>query len=128
MPEKTAAQKLWIREGYSVAVINPPANLVALLGGLPPGAVIREGDAEPVNLLLAFIADRLELELLLPAMKARLVKNGLLWIAYHKGTSKIKTDIHRDSINAYAAGLGWLGVAMVSIDDDWSALRLKLAE
>jgi hypothetical protein len=38
----------------------------------------------------------------------------------------VKTDIHRDTINAYAKTLGLEGVAMISIDDDWSALRLKL--
>jgi hypothetical protein len=50
----------------------------------------------------------------------------LLWIAYHKGTSKVKTDIHRDSINAYALTLGMVGVAMIAINDDWAALRLKV--
>jgi hypothetical protein len=38
----------------------------------------------------------------------------------------VKTDINRDTINAYAASLGLQGVAMISIDDDWSALRLKI--
>jgi hypothetical protein len=38
----------------------------------------------------------------------------------------VKTDIHRDTINAYAQTLGLQGVAMISINDDWSALRLKL--
>jgi len=46
-------------------------------------------------------------------------------VAYHKGTSQIKTDINRDSINAYASTLGFQGVAMISINEDWSALRLK---
>jgi hypothetical protein len=36
-----------------------------------------------------------------------------------------KSIIHRDSINAYAQTLGLVGVAMISIDDNWSALRLK---
>ena len=48
-------------------------------------------------------------------------------ITYHKGTSKTKTDINRDSINTYAQTIGLVGVAMISIDDDWSALRLKVA-
>jgi hypothetical protein len=49
----------------------------------------------------------------------------MLWVTYHKGTSKVKTDINRDTINAYAHSIGWEGVAMISIDDDWSAMRLK---
>ena len=44
---------------------------------------------------------------------------------YHTGTSKVKTDIHRDTINAYAHTPGLTGVFMISIDEDWSALRVK---
>lgn len=51
----------------------------------------------------------------------------MIWVIYHKGTSRIKTDINRDSINAYAQSIGLQGVAMVSINDDWAALRLKAA-
>ena len=49
-------------------------------------------------------------------------------MTYHKGTSRVKTDINRDTINAYAHSLGLEGVAMISIDEDWSALRLKRIE
>jgi hypothetical protein len=35
-------------------------------------------------------------------------------------------DINRDSIAAYAATIGLQAVAMISVDEDWSALRLKV--
>jgi len=35
-------------------------------------------------------------------------------------------DVNRDTIRRYAEGFGYKAVAMVSIDDTWSALRLKL--
>lgn len=126
MSEKSAAQKLLIKEGYLVEFINPPDDLPALLGELPPGVQSQPAAGSPVDLILAFIANRQELEAQLPSLKLRLKPKGLLWIAYHKGTSKIKTDIHRDSINTYAATLGLVGVAMIAINDDWAALRLKV--
>ena len=46
-------------------------------------------------------------------------------VTYYKGTSRVKTDINRDTISAYTHSVGLEGVAMISIDDDWSALRLK---
>ena len=58
-------------------------------------------------------------------LKKTLAPGGALWVTYHKGTSKIKTDINRDSINAYAGTLGMQAVAIISVDDDWAALRLK---
>jgi hypothetical protein len=38
----------------------------------------------------------------------------------------MKGDINRDTITAYAETIGLEGVAIVSIDEDWSALRLKI--
>ncbi len=42
-------------------------------------------------------------------------------------SDKTVTDINRDTIAEYARTLGLEGVAMISVDDDWSALRLKVA-
>jgi hypothetical protein len=36
------------------------------------------------------------------------------------------TDINRDIIAAYTRTIGMVGVAMISIDDTWSVLRLKI--
>lgn len=127
MAEKTAAQKMFIKPGYSVLPINPPENLEALLGGWPDGVRVLTAPGEPADFILAFIENRQQLEAVLPGLEGQLKPGGLLWIAYHKGTSRVKTDIHRDSINAYAQMLGWVGVAMVAVDDDWATLRLKLA-
>ena len=60
------------------------------------------------------------------SFKAVLKPGGILWVSYRKGTSRIKTDIHRESINTYAAGLGLKGVAIIAVDEDWAALRLKV--
>jgi len=125
MAEKSNAQKLLIKEGYRVLFLHPPANNSALLGELPADVEVMKGMGTPVDLALAYIVDRKELEKHLAELKAVVKPGGLLWIAYYKGTSKTKTDINRDSINAYAQSFGLQGVAMISMDDDWSALRLK---
>jgi hypothetical protein len=52
--------------------------------------------------------------------------DGLFWVTYPKGTSKIKADVNRDSIAAYAKSIGLQAVTMISIDDTWSGLRLKI--
>ena len=51
---------------------------------------------------------------------------GIIWVTYPKGTAKIKSDINRDSIREYTATVGLEAVAIFSLDDDWSALRLKV--
>lgn len=131
MSEKTPAQKLLIQPNQRVRLINPPQKLDEVLGGLPEStSIVNEAapdkDSGPADVVLLFAGDRKDLESLLPGARASVAPQGKIWVAYHKGTSRIKTDINRDSINAYAQSIGMTGVAMISIDDDWSALRLKI--
>ncbi len=50
----------------------------------------------------------------------------MIWPTYPKGTSKMKSDVNRDSIREYATGVGLETVALIAIDDDWSAMRCKV--
>lgn len=51
--------------------------------------------------------------------------DSVLWFAYPKGTSKIKTDINRDTIRETGETFGITTVTAISIDDTWSALRFR---
>jgi hypothetical protein len=123
---QSLAQKLQIKPGRSLLLINPPAGFADLLADLPADSL---SEAAPAGIVLLFVRSRAELEERLAAATAALSPGGILWAAYPKGTSKtLKADINRDSINAYAQTCGLQGVAMVAIDDDWAALRLKITE
>lgn len=133
MAEKTVAQKLLIKPGMQVRFVNPPEDLFALLGSLPDEVGLLDDSAEPqallnANAVVLFAHGRTDLETLLPGLRTALNAESMLWVAYHKGTSQVKTDINRDSINTYAQTLGLQGIAMISINEDWSALRLKAAK
>lgn len=54
--------------------------------------------------------------------------DSVLWFAYPKGTSKVKTDINRDSIRVTGEEYGITTVIAVSIDETWSALRFRPIE
>ena len=125
MSEKAVAEKLLIKAGYRVLIVDPPSGYLSTLGKLPDKVTLLDQPAANADLVQLFVASRKELEAKLPLLKPALKPNGLLWITYPKGTSKTKADINRDSINAYAHSIGLQGVAMVSVDDTWSALRLK---
>lgn len=51
--------------------------------------------------------------------------DSVLWFAYPKGTSKIKTDINRDTIHVTGKEFGLKTVTAISIDETWSALRFR---
>lgn len=126
MSDKSIAEKLFIRPGNKLLLVNPPEGYTTQMGKLPQGVIFLNAANDQVDVIQAFILNRAELESQLPRLKRLMAPKGMLWITYHKGTSKVKTDINRDTINAYAQSIGLTGVAMISIDDDWSALRLKL--
>jgi hypothetical protein len=125
MVDKTIAQKLFIKPGHKVLLVNAPKNYKSMLGALPAKATIVTKAVAPIDIIQVFVTNRKELEAQLPKLKPLLAPNGILWLTYLKGTSKIKTDINRDAIYPYALTLGLQTVAMISIDDDWSAMRMK---
>lgn len=127
MSDKTIAQKLLIKEGKQVLLINAPKGYKAVLGVLPAGAKLVSKAAVPVDVVQLFVTDRQAMEAELPKLKALAGPQSLIWVTYLKGTAKTKTDINRDSLHAYARTIGLEGVSLVSIDDDWSAMRFKLA-
>ena len=51
--------------------------------------------------------------------------DSVLWFAYPKGTSKITTDINRDTIRITGEGFNITTVTAISIDDTWTALRFR---
>jgi hypothetical protein len=128
MSDKSVAQKLLIKPGQKVMLVNPPRGYKALLGAIPKGAKILKEAAEPVDLIQVFVGSRKDLEDQLPRLKPLLTPKGLLWVTYPKGTSKLKTDVNRDSIAAYASTIGLQAVAIISVDENLSALRLKVVQ
>jgi predicted CoA-binding protein len=126
MSDKSVAEKLLMKPGQKVLLVNPPKGYRALLGEIPQGVTLLKEAAEAADLIQVFVAARKDLEEQLLRLKPLLAPKGLLWVTYHKGTSKQKSDINRDSIAAYAGTIGLQAVAMISVDEDLSALRLKV--
>ena len=122
MNEKTVADKMFLRTAKSMLVLNGQAN--PTVAAQMPADIIKQGDG-PFDVILMFCMGQNDLEHYLPLAKQQLNATGSLWIAYLKQTASKATDINRDSINAYAREHGITGVAMISIDGAWSALRLK---
>ncbi|WP_230537272.1 DUF3052 family protein [Janthinobacterium sp. EB271-G4-3-2] len=114
---------MYVKNTTALAVLNDGGEHGALLAQLPAERVVREG--ENADWILLFARSRAELERFLPVAQARLTQGGALWVAYRKGGVKAGSDIHRDDIRLYAQESGLDSVAMVAIDADWSALRLK---
>lgn len=126
MSEKTVAQKLFIRENYRILLLNEPDNYREALGELPKGAVILTEPGQQTDFIQVFVTSMKQLEEQLSELKAYLKPDGLFWVTYPKGTSKIETDVNRDIIWKYAQTIGLRAVSMISVDETWSAMRLRI--
>jgi hypothetical protein len=127
MPGKTIGEKLMLKPGQTFLLLKPPTGYERSLGALPKGVKLTTTTSGRVDAIQAFVSSMKELHDSLPGLAKVVNPAGMIWVTYPKGTSKIKTDINRDSIRTYAETLGLEAVAIFSVDSDWSALRLKVA-
>jgi len=118
------AKKLALKPGQRFLLIGPPLGYKESLGKLPEGvALVTTGKADAVQ---AFAKDKAEMKAALAKAKEALNPGGMIWLTYPKGTSKkFKSDVHRDVVREYAEGVGLQTVALVAVDEDWSAMRCK---
>ncbi|SHG38191.1 DUF3052 family protein [Massilia sp. CF038] len=127
MNDKTLADKMYLKTARSLAVINGAVH-PAIVAQLPQELLIDEnndGAAGDADSVLLFALTHKQLEQFFPEAMRRLADKGTLWIAFMKATAPKATDLTRDSINAWTKERGATGVALISLDADWSALRLR---
>jgi hypothetical protein len=112
------AQKLQIKPGQSVALIDAPPD-VAL-----PSATVAVAPQQ-ADVVIGFVIVHSDLDRL-SAVVAAALDDRLAWIGYPKG-GKLGTDLSRDRL-VHAVGTHRVQpVGQVSIDDTWSALRFRPA-
>jgi hypothetical protein len=123
MSEKTLAEKLFLKPGRNLLFLNAPAGFIEKMGPLPDFAKVVEG-SEPADVILFFVRSFAELQASLPDARKLLKEGTVFWVCYPKRSGAIKSDLNRDLIVTYVSLIHLRGVFMISLDGDWSALRL----
>jgi len=126
MSEKTIFQKMFLKSGMKVFFGNIPADLKDLYTEMPEG-LIRINQPEPqLDVINLFVKNQQELEREIRGLRELLKPSGIIWLCYPKLTSKLKSDLNRDTIYLYCLKLGYQTVSMISINETWSAMKMKL--
>jgi hypothetical protein len=114
------ADKLQIKPGTEVIVVAAPADGPDL-SGLGPKA----GDPAAAGAIIAFVRQAADLtDRVTAAVIEAARQDKLAWIAYPKA-GKLGTDLNRDSLAQVVTELGIRPVRQISLDDVWSALRMR---
>jgi len=120
MSEKPVLERLQVKGGRSLAVIDAPSGIP----GLDEGAVATPDQAD---VLLIFCGDRARFEAAVPDVASRMQPGAILWVAYPKLTSPLAGDLNRNWIHDRVPDWGLDTVSQIAIDADWSAMRMKRA-
>ena len=117
-------QKLQIKSGKLI-VLNAPKGYAEQLARELKDLAVSTRAAGQAEAVLLFVNSLAEVDKF-TTKAGRLVKpGGMLWIAYAKGASKVKTDVNRDRLWTAVQPLGWQPVRQIALDDVWSAMRFK---
>jgi len=117
-------QKLQIKSGKLI-VMNAPQGYAEQLAKELKDLTVSTRAAGRAEAVLLFVNSLAEVDTL-TTKAGKLVKpEGMLWIAYAKGTSKVKTDVNRDKLWAAVQPIGWQPVRQIALDEVWSAMRFK---
>lgn len=128
MADSSLAKKLNIKSGQRILIINAPSGYLDEIGPLPEGVALRTEPEGTFDLVHLFARNSQELGDLAPSALQAVKSDGWLWISYPKASSKIETDLTRDVGWSVLYQAGMRAVALVSINDVWSALRFRPSE
>lgn len=124
MTEGTNAEKLRIRENNLVWVISTNDEEGALLDPLPAGVEVVDEAIDGMSAVILFVEDRESLVIQLDEILPQLGSAPFIWIGFPRGS---RTDLSRDFISELVDDYGWSLGTDVSLDEDWSAVRLEPA-
>jgi hypothetical protein len=124
---RNAAQKLGIKDGVLVAVLNPPRDYAAVLGPLPSDVAVVETEAglPSAHVHVCFVQRPDELSDLLSRMRA-LAQRSKLWVAWRKGGKTDRGELNESIIRSHALDLGLVDYKICSLNATWSALLFAL--
>jgi len=127
------AKKLGIKEGFSILLVDAPANYAELVSPLPDEVEIHNAEARglttvngKLDLVHVFTNGRDELFRHLPVLQKIIKQDGTIWVSWYKRAAKLPTEITEDTIREVALPLGLVDVKVCAVDEKWSGLKLVI--
>jgi len=121
---RSLVDKLGIKAGTRIAIINAPRGYRATLGKLPAGVIASSSLRGTFPYIQFFTRSRTLLETKLKSLMHALEPAGALWVSWPKKASGVSTDVTEDVVRGIALPLGLVDVKVAAVDDVWSGLKL----
>lgn len=113
-------KKIGIKDGDRVLVLNAPRNM--------PGELRAFTDElkKDIDVILLFAMSQSEFRDEFAKAAKKIQPDGMIWIAWPKKASGIKTDLTEDVIRNFALAGIFVDVKVCAIDETWSGLKLVI--
>jgi len=112
-------KKLRYKSGSAV-VLHAPEGYAPGIGEQPPA------DGKLYAFVQLFVNNAQDLAERAAGAIALLEEDAVFWITYPKTSSRIKSDLNRDTLAAWVQEhTAYRPVSNVAVDDTWSALRFR---
>jgi len=124
-------KKLNYKNHPIIFILNAPDSFQSEIDDMIKVAVVKTdlAKAKEIPFVLAFVTKLKEVKSLASKLKQLYKEDEIVWLAYPKLSSKKYTcEFNRDTGWQALGDIGFEGVRMVAIDEDWSALRFRKAE
>ncbi len=116
-------KKLGIKENSRVMLVNAPDGFQKELGELPDCVEIANKGNKPFDLILFFAESERALQKEFSKLAGKIVRNGMLWIAWPKKSSGVPTDLSFDNVQQIGLREGLVDVKICAVNEIWSGLK-----
>lgn len=119
---KNLIDKLGVKLGMEMVILNAPNGYDQTLGNLPDGVKISKS-LQPSSWIQYFVTQRFKLESDFPKLKQILSKDGALWISWPKKSSGIVSDLDENIVMKIGLENGLVDIKVIAVDETWSGLK-----
>lgn len=123
---KRLFEKLGIKPGQKICVLNEPSDYQALIEGPVEGAAITRSLRGKMDVVHIFETSASKLAARLPVLMKAIAPNGIIWVSWPKKASRVPTDITENVIRDVALPIGLVDVKVCAVDEVWSGLKLVI--
>lgn len=116
-------EKLGIKPGFTFVLLHLPQEIRPLFSSLPHDITLLHAVRQNVNAIHFFTKEREELETTFPKLAHAIRRDGMVWISWPKGSSKLETDLNENNIRDIGLENGMVDVKVIAVDEDWSGLK-----
>jgi hypothetical protein len=121
--KRSLVEKLGIKPGANLIIVNAPEKYDETLGTLPMDVIIVPTLGSSLDFIQFFTTERAALENSFPSLKQALAQNGQLWISWPKGSSKVPSDLNENIVREIGLQNGLVDVKVIAVDEVWSGLK-----